>query len=48
MPTWPEGVKDVNDAVKKLGRLYTLYKIVSETDDSELKIRLKAKQWFLD
>jgi len=48
MPTWPEGVKDVNDAVKKLGRLHTLYKIVSETDDSELKIRLKAKQWFLD
>jgi hypothetical protein len=48
MPTWPEGIKDVNDAVKKLGRLHTLYKIVSETDDSELKIRLKAKQWFLD
>lgn len=48
MPIWPEGVKDVNDAVKKLGRLHTLYKIVSETDDSELKIRLKAKQWFLD
>ena len=48
MPTWPDGVKDVNDAVKKLGRLHTLYKIVSETDDSELKIRLKAKQWFLN
>jgi len=47
MPSWPEGIKDVNDAVKKLGRLQTLYKIVSETDDTELKIKLKAKQWFL-
>jgi len=48
MPSWPEGVKDVNDAVKKLGRLQTLYKIVSETEDTELKIKLKAKQWFLN
>lgn len=48
MPNWPDGVKDINDAVNKLGRIQTLYKIVSEVDNTELKIRLKAKQWFLD
>ena len=29
MPDWPEGIKDVNDALIKLGRLATLYLITS-------------------
>jgi hypothetical protein len=46
MPNWPEGVKDVNDAVIKLGRLATLYLIISAKESNALKIRLRAKQWF--
>jgi len=46
MPDWPEGVKDVNDAVVKLGRLATLYLIINAKESNALKIRLRAKQWF--
>lgn len=46
MPEWPEGIKDVNDAVLKLGRLHTLYLIVAAEDRTALKIRLRAKTWF--
>ena len=45
MPDWPEGVKDVNDAITKLGRLATLYLIVSAKESNSLKIQLKAKKW---
>jgi DNA primase len=48
MPEWPEGVKDVNDAVVKLGRLATLYLIISAKESNSLKIQLKAKKWFKD
>lgn len=46
MPDWPEGVKDVNDAVVKLGRLATLALIVRAKESSSLKIQLRAKKWF--
>ena len=46
MPEWPEGVKDVNDAVLKIGRLATLYLIVSAKESNSLKIQLTAKKWF--
>ena len=46
MPDWPDGVKDVNDAVCKLGRLATLWLIVSAKESNNLKIQLRAKQWF--
>ena len=46
MPDWEDEVKDVNDAVMKYGRMYTLHTIVSSTEDSELKIKLRSKQWF--
>lgn len=46
MPDWPEGVKDVNDAVIKLGRLTTLWLITQSIESYELKIRLRAKTWF--
>jgi DNA primase len=46
MPDWPDGVKDVNDAVIKLGRLATLWLIVSAKESNTLKIQLRAKKWF--
>lgn len=46
MPDWPEGVKDVNDAVSKIGRLATLYLIVFAKESNSLKIQLRAKSWF--
>ena len=48
MPDWPEGVKDINDAVVKLGRLATLYLIASAKESNSLKIQLRAKKWFKD
>jgi len=46
MPDWPEGIKDINDAVIKLGRLATLYLIRQAIESNPLKIQLKAKKWF--
>lgn len=46
MPDWPEGIKDVNDAVCKLGRLATLHMIISSRQSNSLKIQLRAKTWF--
>lgn len=48
MPNWPDGVKDINDAVIKLGRLATLWLIRNTTESNELKIRLRMKTWFKD
>ena len=47
LPSWNKEVGDINDAVYKYGRLYTLYSIVNEAESSPLKIRLKAKKWFI-
>ena len=46
MPEWPDDVKDINDAVVKLGKLATLWLIVTAKESNGLKIRLKAKTWF--
>jgi plasmid stability protein len=46
MPDWPEGIKDVNDAVVKLGRLATLHLILTSKESNGLKIQLRAKKWF--
>ena len=46
MPNWPEGIKDINDAVMKIGKLATLWLIVTAKESNALKIRLRAKQWF--
>jgi hypothetical protein len=48
MPDWAPEIKDVNDAVLKYGRLYTLYSIVSAAETSPLKIRLRAKKWYVN
>jgi hypothetical protein len=46
MPDWPDGIKDINDAVVKLGKLATLYLIVQAKESNALKIQLRAKKWF--
>ena len=45
-PEWGSGVKDINDAVRKYGRLYTLYSIIQATETMPLKIQLVARNWF--
>jgi hypothetical protein len=44
MPDWPDGVKDVNDAVICLGRLGTLLTIMQAKETSKIKIELRKKQ----
>ena len=44
MPEWPEGIKDVNDAVIRLGRLATLVTIIQAKKTSRIKIELRKKQ----
>jgi hypothetical protein len=43
MPVWPAGVKDVNDAVIRLGRLGTLITIMQARETSRIKIELRKK-----
>ena len=47
LPDWSEEINDIGDAVDKYGRLYTLYSIASAAETSPLKIRLRAKKWFI-
>jgi hypothetical protein len=44
MPEWPAEVKDVNDAVIRLGRLATLITIMQARETSKIKIELRRKQ----
>lgn len=46
MPDWPDGIKDVNDAVVKLGRLASLWLILQAKESNDFKIKLRAKHWF--
>jgi hypothetical protein len=43
IPNWDEGIKDVNDAVKKYGRLATLLTIMQARETSRIKIELRKK-----
>ena len=45
-PEWPEQIKDVADAVKFYGKLYTLYSIYKAKESNALKIELLSKKWF--
>ena len=47
MPDWSQDIGDVNDAVRKYGRLHTLYSIVKNAEESQLKIKLRMKKWFI-
>lgn len=44
MPEWPDGCKDVNDAVVKLGKLGTLLTIMQARETSRIKIEIRKKQ----
>ena len=44
IPNWDPDVKDVNDAVKKYGRLGTLLTIMQARETSRIKIELRKKQ----
>ena len=43
MPDWSDDVKDVNDAVKRYGRLTTLISIMRNRESSKIKIELKKR-----
>lgn len=44
IPDWDEGIKDVNDAVVKYGKLPTLLSILQNSTNSKIKIEIKRKQ----
>lgn len=44
IPPWEEGIKDVADAVKKYGRLYTLATILHYKESNKIKIQLQQKK----
>lgn len=44
LPPWNDGIKDVADAVKNYGRLYTLASILHYKESNELKIKLLKKK----
>jgi DNA primase len=46
IPNWPDGCKDVNDAVIELGRLGALLTIMQSRETSRIKIELR-KKWLL-
>ena len=46
IPNWPAGIKDVNDAVVKIGKLATMITIFQAKETSKLKIELR-KKWLL-
>jgi DNA primase len=45
IPNWPDGVKDINDAVIKLGKLTTLMTIMQARETSRIKIEMRKKQF---
>lgn len=47
-PQWDYDIKDANDAVKRYGKLYTMYNILKNVESSELLIKTKTKWWFND
>ena len=48
MPEWDTSIKDSNDAMLKYGKLYTIFSILEAAESYDLKIKLRAKQWFLE
>jgi hypothetical protein len=44
MPPWGEDIKDAADAMKKYGRLYTLFTILHYRESNEIKIQLMKKK----
>jgi hypothetical protein len=46
MPAWEDDIKDANDAMRRYGRLYTIWSIIHSHEVSELKIQLRMRKWF--
>jgi DNA primase len=44
IPNWPDGCKDVNDAVVKLGKLGVLLTILQARETNKYKIEIRKKQ----
>jgi hypothetical protein len=44
LPPWNDNIKDVADAVKQYGRLYTLFTILHYRESNEIKIQLLKKK----
>ncbi len=44
-PTWQKGIKDVEEAVKRYGRLYTIYDIIKNKESDKNKIKIKMGGW---
>ena len=44
-PEWENDIKDVNDAVVRYGKLFTLKSILDAKETSSLKINLRRKRW---
>jgi hypothetical protein len=44
-PSWDDHIKDINDAVRHYGKISTLLMIIESICTSEVKIRLKEKEW---
>jgi len=44
IPNWPEDIKDVNDAVVRMGRLATMITIFQSRETTRLKIELRKRQ----
>ena len=44
IPEWPSDVKDINDAVKRWGKLPTLLTIMQSRETSKIKIEIRKKQ----
>jgi DNA primase len=44
LPDWEAGIKDVNDAIKKYGRLPTLLSILQSATNSKIKLEIQRKK----
>jgi len=44
-PDWQNDIKDINDAVVRYGKLFTLKSIVDAKQSNSLKINLLRKRW---
>jgi nitrogen fixation protein len=44
IPDWPRDIKDINDCVKKMGKLATILTILRAKETSKIKIELRKRQ----
>ena len=43
IPEWDTGIKDINDAVKKYGKVYTLMKILKSSTHNIIRVTMAKK-----